>query len=281
MNGREDLLGSLLEQARLIAPKAASCVGILIGGLLLSALARRLAVWLLRRSGLEAFAERAGGAKLLYRLGVKNGLASVVRAVVWYAGLLATFAALADALAMPSLERGISTVLGFLPRVISSVALLAVGFWLAGMTKGLVDRLTRRGEASAATPSTAAGAASGLVTALSALVALDQLGLELTLLTSLIQMAMGATALAFALSFALGGARVFEHLIARHYVGALISPGDRIKVGEIEGVVVRVSAVAIIVASARGEQVVPCNFALQRTMEIRRLGAPAPNGDAP
>lgn len=274
MNAHESLAGSLLDQLRVIAPKAALCLGILVGGLLLSALARRFAVWLVRRSGLEAFVERSGGSTVLYKVGIKDGIATVVRAVVWYSGLLATFATLADALALPSLERGIATVLAFLPKLIAAVALLAAGLWAASAVKGLVQRLTRGpGDATATTAT--AQVASILTLVLSAMVALDQLGLELGLLTSLVQMALGATVLAFALAFALGGAKVFQHLIARHYVGALISPGDRIKVGDVEGVVVRISAVAVIVASSRGEHVVPCSRALESTMEIRRLGSQA------
>jgi Conserved TM helix len=278
MNAHESLAGSLLNQLQAIAPKAALCLGILVGGLLLSALARKFAVWLVRRSGLEALVERSGGSKVLYKVGIKDGIVTVVRAVVWYCGMLATFAVLADALALPSLERGITTVIAFLPKLFAAVALLAAGLWAASAVKGLVQRLTRApGEAAGSTAM--AQLASVLTLVLSAMVALGQLGLDLGLLTSLIQMALGATVLAFALAFALGGAKVFEHLIARHYVGALISPGDRIKVGDVEGVVVRISAVAVIVASSRGEHAVPCSRALESTMEIRRLGSQASSGD--
>lgn len=275
MNDHDDLTGRLGAQLALIAPKAALCLGIVVGGLVLSALARNLAVWIVRRSGLEAVVERVGGAKLLYRIGIKDGIAPVVRAAVWYVGLLATFAALADALALPSLERGIAAVLAFLPRLLSALALLGVGVWIAGICRGMVDQLTRGGARDASAPSTPAQLTYGLVLALSVMVALDQLGLELSLLTSLIQLSVGAAALAFALAFALGGAKVFEQLIARHYVSALVSPGDRVKVGEVEGVVVRLSAVALILASARGEHVVPCSLALRAGMEVRRMGTPS------
>jgi hypothetical protein len=273
-----NLRGALFDNLAAAAPRAALLFGIVVGGLVASSMLKRAAIWAVRRSGLETAVESAGGAKVLYRFGIRNGIAPVVGAAARYLGLLATLAVLADVLQLAFLERGIASVMAFLPKLAACLAILGGGVWLAGAARGLVDRLTSKGAPSAA-PSSQAQLAYGAVLVLVSMVALDQLGLELSLLTSLIQMLIAATALAFALAFALGGAKVFEHLIARHYVLALVSPGDRVRVGGEEGVVVRVSPVALIIAAADGEHVIPCMDALRGNMQIRRLTAP--NGEAP
>lgn len=264
------LSGPLLDHLTAIAPRVAQVLSILVGGLVLSSFMKRAAIWAVRKSGLETFVESAGGAKLLYRVGIRNGIAPVLGQAVRYLGLLATAAVLADVLQLDFLARGIASVMAFLPKLVACLAIFGGGFWLAGVARGLVDRLTRGG-ASGGQASTQAQLAYGAVLVLVGMVALDQLGLELSLLTTLIQTLIAAAALAFALAFALGGAKVFEHLIARHYVLALVSPGDRVRVGPHEGVVVRVSPVALILAGSDGEHVIPCMDALRGSMQIRRL----------
>jgi small-conductance mechanosensitive channel len=272
MNEPGKLVDSALEFIQTGAPKALLCLAIGIGGVTLSWLARRLAAWTVRRSGLEAVAERAGAAKLLYKVGARQGVTPLVQSLVWYLGLLATLAVLSDALGLTGLTQGVASVLAFIPRVVASVALLAGGFWLAGLVRGLLDRLNQSKD-TAGTSSPVGQVAYTLVLVLSITVALDQLGIEVTLLSSLIQLALGAAAFALALAFALGGRQVFENILARHYCGALVSPGDRIRVGEIEGTVVRLSAVSVIIASADAELVLPCSTVLTTVTQIRRLGS--------
>ena len=271
MNERQHLVNGLIEFVQTWAPKALMVLSILALGLALSWFARRVAAWLVRRSGLEALAEKAGAAKVLYRVGAKDGITPLVQTSVWYAGLLATVAVLADALGLTGLTEGVASILAFVPRLVAGLALLIGGLWLGGLVRGLIDRLSQQ-EAGAKTASVAGQAAYGLVLVLSVTVALGQLGLEVTLLYALIQVVLGAAVFALALAFALGGRPLFENLLARHYYDALVTPGDRVRVDDVEGTVVRVSAVSVIVASAEGEHVVPCSTLLKTVTHIRRLG---------
>jgi hypothetical protein len=266
------LSSNIVDKLTAYAPTVALVVGILIGGLVLSSLLKRGAIWAVRRSGLEAFVESSGGSAMLYRIGMRDGIAPAAGTAARYLGMLATAAALADALQLSFLERGIGALMAFLPKLLACVAILGGGVWLAGTARGLVQRLTDKGAPGAA-PSTQATLAYGLVLVLTSMVGLDQLGLELSLLTSLIQTIIAAAAAAFALAFALGGSKVFEHLVARHYVLSLVSPGDRVRIGNREGVVVRVSPVALILADEQGEHVIPCMDALRGSMQIRRLSS--------
>ena len=233
----------------------------------------------MRRSGLEALLERAGAAKLMYKVGLKDGLTPVVQAVVWYGGLLITAAALAEVLGLTAIREGIAVIVAFLPRLLSCVLLLVGGLWLAGVLRAVVDKVGPKAEVDS--PSALGQGVYVLILVLTVTIGLDQLGIQVQLISSLLQIALGAAAAAMALAFALGGRPVFENLIARHYYKALVSPGDRVRVGEVEGTVVRVSPVAVIIASAHGEHVVPCSTLLTGVTEIKRLARASDpeNGD--
>ena len=271
MDKGSELLSGLMAQAAAIAPKAALVLGILFGGLILSSIARRVAGWAVRKSGLETLVEKAGAAKLLYKVGLKDGITSAVQAIVWYGGLLITAASLAEVLGLGSVQEGISAIMAFLPRVIAGVAVLVAGLWLAGFLRGLVERMGQK-EGELDSPTAVGQVVYFAVLTVTATMALDQAGIEICLMNSLLQLAMGAAMLAMALAFALGGRAVFGNLIARHYYHALVRPGDKLRLGDVEGTVVRVSSVAVIVATSESELVIPCSTLMSQVAESRRMG---------
>lgn len=275
MDEGSQLVSSLLNQVAEIAPQAALVVGILIGGLLLSWIAKRLSGWLVRRSGLETLVEKAGAAKLLYSVGLKDGVTPAIQKLVWYAGLLITFASLAEVLGLGSVKEGIAAIMAFLPRLVAGVVVLVAGLWLAGFLRTLVQKVGRK-EGDLESPSAVGQVVYFAVLTVTATMALDQAGIEIGLMNSLLQLSAAAALLAMALAFALGGKDVFGNLIARHYYASLVAPGDRLKVAGVEGTVVRVSSVAVIVATDRAELVVPCSTLMGEVAEVRRLGTSSP-----
>lgn len=270
MSKGAQILSELSRQFAQIAPEAALALGVLTGGLLLSTLAKRVAGWLVRKSGLELLAERAGAAKLLYRLGMQEGITPLVQRLVWYGCLLMTFASLAEILGLGSVQAGIGVVVAFLPRLLAGCLVLFGGLWIAGFLRSLLQGLAKK-EGELDSPNTVGQVVYFAVLTISATLALGQAGIEVRLMESLLQLVCGAAVFAMALAFALGGKDVFGNLVARHYYSTLIAPGDRLKLNGLEGVVVRLTPVAVIVSTAEAEHVIPCSLLLSSVPEIRRF----------
>lgn len=262
-------LGTVGEVLGPVAPKAAMVIGTLVGGLFVSWLAKRAAGYLVRRSGLESLAEKLGAAKLLYSVGAKDGVTPLVQKLVWYAGVLITVSTLADLLGLGSVKDGIGSIMAFLPKLLAGGAVLAAGFWLAGFLRGLIQRVTQK-EDEPGQGSPLAQVAYFAVVTVSSTVALDQAGIEISLLSSILELVVAAAVFAIALAFALGGREAFSNLVARHYYSALVRPGDRLRFGEVEGTVARVTAVAVIVTTDESEHVIPCSALLGGVAEIKR-----------
>lgn len=269
MDSSPAFISALLSQIARLAPQATLTLGVLLGGLVLSALAKRVAGYAVRRSGLEALAEELGASKVLYRFGLREGITPVVQLLVWYGGVLITVASLAEILGLGAVQAGIGAMMAFLPRLCSGLVVLTGGCWVAGFLRGLLK--------SGATNDSALGAGPlpsilyfAIVT-ISVTLAMGQIGVEVGLVEALMQLAAGAAMLAFALAFALGGREVFGNLVARHYYQALLRPGDRIKLGSLDGTVVRVTSVAVVVSTADAEHIVPCSTLMASIPEIRRM----------
>lgn len=275
MNQARLFLTPLLERAALYAPKAAFVLAILIGGALLSALARRVIRALVRRSGLEALAERAGIARLLYAFGAKHGFASFLGGVAYAAGLALTLSAASDALGLTVVSALTSSLVAYLPRLLGAGGLLVGAIVCASFVRNFVQHVAaRRGDVDS--PKATAKIAYAMVVVIGSLLAAEQAGIEVAFLTTLLQIALGIVGVGLALAFALGFYTVFRNMAARHYYKPLLRVGQVVRVGEDEGTVVRFGPTAMVIRTADGERIVPCSRFLHTTVHVQSGDPPPP-----
>ncbi len=268
------MLEDLAEQATLLLPKAALFFAVVIGGVIISAVARRMARWAIERAGLDAVAERAGAPRWVSATGVRRGVSYVSGGRVGPAGLLATAAAAAEMLGLTAVTVGAAALIAYLPRLLAAGLVLGVGAGGAGLVRrAAVGFGQRRG--GVAHPELLGNLAYYGVMTLAVVVASNQAGIETSLIeTLLIALAtIGATAIA--LAFALGSRHSFHNLVAGHFLSRLARPGDSLKVGDVEGVVVRYFGVCVVLRTADGEVAVPCKVLLDHNVGLSRLGAKA------
>lgn len=264
----------LAQQVSKLLPTAALFVAVVVGGLIASAIARRTARWAIEKTGLDALAERAGAARLLYAIGVRKGVSHLVGALVYAAGLLATAAAAADILGLEALSLGAAALIAFLPRLAAAGLVLGVGAGVAGLVRrAAIGFAQRRGDVDH--PELLGNLAYYGVMTLSVIVASGQAGLETALVETLLVVIAAITAAAIALAFALGSRHSFHNLVAGHFFSRLARPGDTIRVGDIEGVVIRYFGVCVVLKTADGEVAVPCKVLLEQNIGLSRLGAKA------
>jgi small-conductance mechanosensitive channel len=268
------MFDDLTQEISRLLPTAALFVAVVVGGLVASAIARRMTRWAIEKSGLDALAERAGAARLLYAIGVRKGVAHLVGGLVWAAGLLATGAAAADILGLEALSAGAAALIAFLPRLAAAGLVLCVGAGVAGVVRrAAIGFGQRRGDVDR--PELLGNLAYYGVMTVAVIVAGDQAGLETSLIETLLIVLAAITAAAIALAFALGSRHSFHNLVAGHFLSRLARPGDTIRVGDVEGVVIRYFGVCVVLKTAEGEVAVPCKVLLDHNIGLSRLGAKA------
>ncbi|MBL4689759.1 MAG: mechanosensitive ion channel [Nannocystaceae bacterium] len=269
------MIETLTKQLEEHGPKAAFFVVILIGGLIAATIARRLTRWLVDRSGLDALAEKAGAARLLHAIGYRKGVSALAGSVVYAAGLLVTAAMAAESIGLTAVVDGVAAVLGFLPNLLAALVVLGAGAGLAGVLRGMAEGFGR-GREDVDDPKVLGSLAYYGVMTLAVIVAAGQAGLETTLIETLLTTLASVTVAAIALAFALGSRGSFHNLVAGHFFKRLARPGDTVRIGDKEGVVVRYFGVSVVIRTKDGEELaVPCKVLLDETIGIQRLGAKA------
>ena len=241
---------------------------ILLIGVILAAVLGRLARRLVARSARWIGSLQPGAVSVPHFDQVEKG---VGRAVYWLVVVCAVMAA-TETLGLPVVTAWLSGVATFLPRVAVAILIVALGTAAARVTRHVVT-------------STASGAnvtsaeRLGRVTELAmligtALVAIEQLGIEISFLKATLLILLGALLMGAALAFGIGGRDLVANILSAHYVHRLYQVGQVIRIDGVEGRIVKIAETSVILECAEGDVAIPARvFAdMRSTLVVRRGG---------
>ena len=255
-------LGRLRE---LVSEWAAGAIGHLpsILGALALILIGWLAARLLRRwtlsasSRLNRWLDRILRTGQTQRLRLSPALVRLTGNLVFWVVMLGFVTAAAEVARLDTLSRWLERLVGYLPQLFFGVLIMAAGFLVGGIVRDLVyDALASVGVAQRSL----IGKLAQAVTVLAAIViGIDQIGIDVTFVTTMLAIVLGGGVLGFSLAFGLGTRRVVANLGASHSLQRHFSVGQRARFGEVEGEILDFTPTGVVLATEQGRTHVPAS----------------------
>jgi hypothetical protein len=180
--------GAALGRITGFLPNLISGVVILAIGYVLSRLAGSMTRRLCARMGLDRFASRhlhAGASA------PPSTASATAGATVFWLGILVTVSLAANTLGLYTLSAGIDRIIGFVPRLLVAVVIIAAALALSRLVAGLVGGALAKGARAA-------------IVALAAFMALDEIGIAHSIVLTMFTAVLGAAAVAAAIAFGIG-----------------------------------------------------------------------------
>jgi hypothetical protein len=202
------------------------------------------------------------GARLMQSLYAKgSGAPSTERleratgdAIYWLVIVCAVMAA-TEMLGLPVVTTWLSGVASFLPRVAAAVLIAAFGTASARLVRHLIARAASSARLSSADRLARLGEIVILVG--TSLIAVDELGIEVSFLKSSLLIVLGTTLGGLALGFALGGRELVANVLSAHYVHKLYAVGQTVRIGDIEGRILRITETFVVLECVEGSVAIP------------------------
>jgi Conserved TM helix/Mechanosensitive ion channel len=224
---------------------------VLFATFLVARLLQRLGARLLRGVGFDDVLERTGSAASLRRVGFAGAPSMLIGYVIFWGVLLAGTAAALSVLGLSSLQENIDLIVVLAGKALVAVLILAGGLAVASWLSNLAAReaeeaglrggdLFRRGIFAA-------------VFAVAALLAGDQLGIDISLLVLLAAVFLGTVGLVVALSLGVGLAPLSGNIAAGRYVqGHDLQVGNEISVDGVAGIIENLGYASVTLRSEDG-----------------------------
>jgi len=181
--------------------------------------------------------------------------------IVFWITLAYAVSAAAEQLGLVTFANWVLGLLGYLPKVLISAFILFIGYLVSSGVRNIVVAVTDSGGFQ---HGLALGQlASGLILAFTLLLALAQLGLDITVFANIILLAAGALFASAALAFGIGAGDAVRNVMASHYVRKSYRPGQRVRLQGLEGEIIELTQVAVIIETDGGEAWVPARHFLE------------------
>jgi small-conductance mechanosensitive channel len=228
-----DAFSSLLTTVTLFLPNLLNALILLLVGWLLGRLVAMLLGRLLARLGFDRLLEQSGLDQTLARAGVDLRPSEILARLVFWLLFLAFLLAAVDALGLQVVAGAIRELLGYIPSLIGVVLIIIGG--------GVLARVLGQ-----ATQTLAIGAdlefhrglgrtVHYLLLALTFILAVGQLGLNVSFLGGALANVVTVVVAAFGLAFALGGRDVVRNMLAGIYAKEMYELGQMVQLQMYQG----------------------------------------------
>jgi len=248
-----DWLGLIFNRFILFLPDLLIALALVVFGIILARFLRRMT----GRGivAVERASERAFGQRSALRPQFGSRSIRIGGDVVFWIVIVVFVAASMRVLGLDAFAIWLDRIVEHLPNLVVGAVIIAFGFALATLAGDVA-------EVAAQTAGLEHGRLVGRTTqfailTVAAIVGLDQFGIDVTFLVTLIAILLGALAGGLALAFALGARDHVDNLIGAHHLRRRFRPGQAIRMGGVDGRIVEISTTSVVISTPDGQVMVP------------------------
>lgn len=251
--GVRDSFTDLIGWLRLQQPRLLGAASLLVVGWLLALVLRLFASRLVHAVG------RMVPGRMLRRglpqFTIERQVSDIIGLIVFWAVLLFFLAAAADTLGLAVLSTSLTGLGFYVPRLLGAILIGVFGLILGNLTR---DAVTAAASAAGAPLATAVGQiARAAILIAAGLIAVAEMGIDITLLTALLSVTVLALLGAFSIAFGLGARTAVSNIIGAHYLRQTFVVGQQVRFGDIDGTISAITAMSVVVRVPDGEVVIP------------------------
>jgi hypothetical protein len=236
--------------------------------LLLRSLGTRLATWL------NGVVERVIGREHAPYLRLSATAIKLIGNITFWIIILLFTTAATRMLGLLAFSDWLHQVVAYLPTFLAGGLIILVGVVISALVRDLTAATVASAGVAYSDFFGRGAQAVVLVTAL--LIGINQVGIDVTLLVTLVSILFAAVCISFALAFAYGARAFVSNLIGAHYLQQHYHPGQYARLGDIEGEIVELTPTSVILESQAGRVTVPAKIFNESTTAL--LAGEAANG---
>ena len=220
---------------------------------------------LLQSKTMARLTERLNRLSLLQRSDLSLDSVRIISRFVYWIILLIFFVAASETLGWTAVSRTLNNLINYLPALLSAIVILLIGLYLAQTVRSVIRAALHSLRVGAA--QLISSLAFYLLATIVVLTALEQAGVDTSIITANLTLIVGAIVGAFAISFAIASRHILENILASFYGRKNFAVGDTIRLNNVEGTIIRIDGVSLVVKTKDAEVVLPAQALISEQIE--------------
>ncbi|MGE0474696.1 MAG: hypothetical protein AB7P17_13760 [Nitrospirales bacterium] len=225
-------------------------LGVLLGKIVSAGTSR-----ILNMIGVDRLLSGTGLLAMLQKIGSKKTISQIIGLLGFWVVFLLFLISATEALNLALLSETLTGLVHYLPKIGMATLILVLGLLATNFARDIISVACessgiRQGAIIAQTVYIAA-------TLLVLVTAINELGIDTSLLNQIIVIVIAGLIAGSALSFGFGSRSAVKNLIAAHYIQPIVRIGEKIQVGNYFGIVTAVTPMVVVLETEKGRVVIP------------------------
>lgn len=261
-----DSLSGMGNEIGQVFPKIIGAIVVLVVGWLFIKIVLFLLGKVLKLAKVDMLNEKINGMEVAGKGNFTIDVVKIILGFVKWLLILAFLIVAADILNWQIISVEIGNLLHYLPRFFSALALLMIGFYIGNVVKNTIKRLFDSLELGGS--NLVSNLLFYVIVIFMSITALNQAGVDTTIITNNITMILGSFLLAFSLGIGLGSREVVTDLLRSFYTRKTYAVGDKIVIGEDMGTIEAIENNSLTLTTKSGKYVIPIKDVVSQKVEI-------------
>jgi hypothetical protein len=200
------------------------------------------------------------------RIRLTDGAINVVGGVVFWVIIVLALTAAAKIAKLDVFAQWLDRMLAYLPSLLAGGLIAFIGYLAAKFIRDIVTvTFSMVGTERAQILGIVAQSATFLV---AIVVGLDQAGIDVGFIITLVGILVAAIAASFALAFALGSQTFVANLIGVYQMQNYLRPGQEVRLDDVQGEILDLSTTSVVLATEQGRVLLPGRLLSEETLTL-------------
>ncbi len=174
-----------------------------------------------------------------------------------------------EILGLPVITSWLAGLGDYLPKLLAGLVVIFFGIIFSRLASDLVKSRTFK---SGIYSRTMLGRViKYIIMVISIIIAINQVGIDISFLTSLTYILVASLLFGAAMAFGMGAKVSVSNILASHYITRNYSEGNLIRIGEHEGRIIKITSTSVYLESESGQVIIPAkDFSEQKSILIKK-----------
>lgn len=263
-------LQSFSQQLMSTLPKVIGAVLILLIGWLFARIIARSISKLLHLVKFDLFAEKIRATDFLAKANVEIYPSRLVGQFVYWMLLLLVVTSATEALGWDAVSKEVSKLINYLPNLLIAIIFFLIGTYIAAFVRDII-----KGASSSLGISTGKMISSlvyYLLFIIVSLTALEQGGIDTSIITSNLLIILGAVLFSAALSYGFASRDLLSNILAAFFSRRTFQVGQVIELKGVSGKIIAINNISITIQNEEGAIVIPAQMIINNMTKIKIIG---------
>lgn len=235
-------------------------------GWIIAKIARFITHKILHTAQFDAMAAKVNIEELLQQASISTKPSQILANLVYWVILFFFFVAGTEILGWQVVSEQLTKLINLLPNLFSGIILFFIGYYIASFIRDLISAAT--GSLGIGAGKLIAGFVFYFLLILVSITALNQIGIDTTIITSNIVLILGTILISGALSYGFASKDILANMLAAFFSRKTFEVGQRIRLDDIEGVIVDIDNIYLTIQTAQDKVVIPTKELVNNRIHI-------------